>query len=103
MTGYIVLINGAVIAWRFQSQKTVTLSITEAEYSAIVKVCCKILFICAILLFMRVFVEYPIIVHVDNVEAIFLSENTSASQRTKHIHVHNHFICDYVEDGTVQI
>ena len=29
MTGYIVIINGAVIAWNSRSQKTVTLSTTE--------------------------------------------------------------------------
>ena len=72
VTGYIVLINGAVIAWRFQSQKTVTLSITEAEYSTITEVCCEILFIRDILLFMRFVVEYTIIVHVDNIGEIFL-------------------------------
>ena len=40
---------------------------------------------------------------VNNVGAIFLSENTSVSQRTKHIDMCNHFICDYVEYGTVEI
>ena len=35
VTGYIVLINGAVIAWSPQSQKTVTLYVTESEYSSI--------------------------------------------------------------------
>ena len=32
VTGYIVIINGAVIAWHSQSQKIVTISITETEY-----------------------------------------------------------------------
>ena len=39
------------------------------------EVCCEILFISAILLFMGVYVEYTIIVHIDNVGAILLSEN----------------------------
>ena len=81
MTGSIVLINGSVIAWSLQIQKTVTLSVIESEYSSITKVCCKILFIREILLFMGVVVEYSIIVHIDNVGAILLSDNTSASQR----------------------
>ena len=42
---YIVLINVSVVTWSFRSQKTVTLSVTEAKYSAITEVCCKILFI----------------------------------------------------------
>ena len=52
---------------------------------------------------MGVVVGYPIIVHVDNIGYIFLSEKVSAYQRTKHIDVRHHFICDYVEDGTVKI
>ena len=77
VTGYIVLINKEVIAWRLQNQKTVTLSVIEAKYSTIMEVYCKILFFHAILLFMRVVVEYPITIYVDNIGAIFLSENTS--------------------------
>ena len=57
MTGYIVLINRAVIAWCLRSQKTFTLSVTEVEYSPIIGVRCEILFIRAILLFMRVVVK----------------------------------------------
>ena len=32
VTGYIIIINGAVIAWSQLSQKIVTLSVAEAEY-----------------------------------------------------------------------
>ena len=52
---------------------------------------------------MGVVVEYPITVHADNVGDIFLSDNTSVSQRMKHIYVRNHFIREYVEDITVKI
>ena len=37
--GYIILINGVVIACCSQIQKTVTLSVSEAVYSAITEVC----------------------------------------------------------------
>ena len=94
VTGYIVLINGAVINWRSRSQKTVTLSGIDSEYSEITEVCCEILFIRAILLFMGFVVELSINVHVDNVGAIFLSENKLVSQRTNHIYVRHHFIRD---------
>ena len=52
---------------------------------------------------MAVVVEYPITMQVDNIGAIFLSENTSIYQQTKHIDVRCHFIRDYVEDGIVKI
>ena len=75
-TGYIFIINRAIINWNSQSQKTVTLSVTEDEYSAITEVCCEILFVHEILLFMGVVAEYLITAHVDNVGVIFLSNNT---------------------------
>ena len=52
---------------------------------------------------MGVFVEYPIIVHIDNFGYIFLLENTLVSQRMMHIDVNHHFIWYYVEDGTLKI
>ena len=74
LTGYIVIINRVVIAWRSWIQKAVTLSVIEAEYSAITEVCYEILFMCAILLFMGVVDEYPIMVLIDNVGAVLISE-----------------------------
>ena len=83
VTGYIAIINGEVIAWYSRIQKKVTLSVTEAEYSAITELCCRIIFIRDILLFMGVVFEYPIILHVDNIGAIFLPYNTSSSAITQ--------------------
>ena len=44
VTGYIIITNGSVIDWCQLSHKTATLFVTEAKYSAIMEVCCKILF-----------------------------------------------------------
>ena len=56
----------------------------------------KLLFVHAILLFMGFHVEKPIIMHVYNVGAIFILDNTLLSQQKNHIDVRHHFICDYV-------
>ena len=45
----------------------------------------------------------PVIVHCDNVGAIFLGNNAKLSARTKHIDVKYHFIREHVVDGTVEI
>ena len=76
---------------------------TESEYPEIKEVCCEILFVIVILLFNKVVVEYPIIVHVDKIGDIFLLEKPSVSQWTKHINVRHHLMCNYVEDGAVQL
>jgi hypothetical protein len=39
---------------------------------------------------------------VDNVGAIYLSNNFSLGQRTKHIDIRHHFVREFVEDGIIK-
>ena len=48
-------------------------------------------------------VKLTIIVQVDNVGAIFMAENLTTSQRTKHVDIHYHFVREFVEDGFIRI
>ena len=48
-------------------------------------------------------VELPIMVHVDNIGAIFMAENMQVSQRTKHIDTRLRFVNQYVDDGFIKI
>jgi hypothetical protein len=52
---------------------------------------------------MGIKVKLPIVIIVDNMGAIFMAENVSVSQRTKHIDLRARFINQYVEDGFVKI
>ena len=45
------MISWLVISYQSQSHKTVALSVTEAEYSEIMEICCELLFIYEILFF----------------------------------------------------
>jgi len=103
VTGFVIYVMGALIAWRSRGQKSVTLSSSEAEYVALSEVCTEIMFMKQILDFLKVEVKLPIVVHVDNVGAIYLASNATTSQRTRHIDVRYHFVRDYVEDGIVKI
>ena len=60
------MINVVEIVCNLQTQKIIKILVTEAEYSAVPELCYLMKKICAIFLFMGVFVEYKIIVHVDN-------------------------------------
>jgi len=52
---------------------------------------------------MKIEVELPIRVNVDNIGAIFLAENQNSSDHTKHVDIRYHFICQYIKDGTIMI
>ena len=52
---------------------------------------------------MNVRMELPITVHVNNVVAIWLSNNRTTSDRTKHIDIRTSFVKEYQEDGKIVI
>jgi len=47
-------------------------------------------------------VEYPIVIEVDNVGAIYMANNHTTSQRTKPVDTRYHFVGNYVEDGILK-
>ena len=63
----------------------------------------EIKFIVQLLHTMNIEVELPITVSVDNVGAIWLSNNRNTNDRTKHIDIRASFVKEYQEDGKIII
>ena len=70
---------------------------------AISEVTMEILYIVGIMKFMNQKISYPIIVHVDNIGAVYLAKNATTGNRTKHIDTRYHFVREYIEDGIVKV
>jgi hypothetical protein len=51
---------------------------------------------------MGVDVKLPIVVRCDNVDAIFMAENSSSGIRTPHIDTRYHFVREHVKDGLIK-
>ena len=83
--------------------ESVVLSTTEADYMALSELVKELKFIVQLLRTMHIEVELPITVHVDNVGAIWLSNNRTTSDRTKHIDIRTSFVIEYQEDGKIII
>ena len=83
--------------------KSVVLSATEAEHMALSEVVKELKFIVQLLQTINITVELPITVHVDNVGAIWLSNNRNTGDRTKHIDIRTAFVKDYQEDRKIII
>lgn len=79
-----------------------TLSSTEAEYFALSEVTKEIIFVKQVLETMGIIIRLPILVKVDNIGAIYLSNNFSLGQRTKHIDIRRHFVREFMEDGILK-
>ena len=103
VTGFIIYFMGAPIFWKSRLQKTVALSSTEAEYYALSEAGKEIKFVIMLLQSMGIELKLPVIINVDNVGAIFMSENQSATARTRHVDARYHFIQEMITDNLIKI
>jgi len=94
---------GIPIAWRSKGQKSVTLSSSEAELVACSEVLKEVVFVDKVLSSLGIKVKKPIVVQVDNQGAIFLANNLTTADSSKHIDVRNKFIHEYVDSGFIKI
>ena len=101
--GYIIYFCEIPIAWISKQMKSVVLSTTEAEYMALSEVVKELKFILQLLQTMNIELELPITVHVDNVGAIWLSNNRTTNNRTKHIDIRTLFVKEYQGDEKIII
>ena len=63
----------------------------------------EILYIARMMEFLDNQVDYPIVVNVDNIGAIYLATTAKTGNRTKHIDTRYHFVREYVEKGILKI
>jgi hypothetical protein len=103
VTGYAIYLNGCLIAWKSKSQRSVTLSSLEAEYVSILEIAKDFLFVKQNLEFANITICYPIIVHVNNIGAIYKAKNGSSSNQTKHINIFYHFVRELIKEGVMKI
>lgn len=101
--GYQLYFCGAPIAWKSKSGKSVTLSSTEAEYFAISEIAKEAIFAKNVIESMGIKMEFPIVINVDNTGAIYIANNYTVGQRTKHIDVRVHFVREFIEDGIIKV
>ena len=101
--GYIIYFCGVSVVWKSKSMKSVVLSTTKAEYVAVSEEVKEIKFLFQMLRSMETKVPLPIKVQVDNVGAIWLANNSSVSERTKHVDLRAHFVRDMIKDQVIEI
>ena len=83
--------------------KSVVLSTTYGEYVAVSEVVKEIKVLYQMLRSMEINVPLLIKVQVDNVGAIWLANNSSVSERTKHVDLMAHFVRDMIKDQVIEI
>jgi hypothetical protein len=100
VTGFIIYLLSVPICCRFKSQKGVTLSSKEAKYFEIFEVIKELKFIYYLLFYLHIKVNLPIVVKMDNIGAIFMSENASTGFRTRHVDTRYHFVREFIKEDS---
>ena len=98
-----MFLQGVLIASKSKSQKIVSLSSSEAEFYACSEAVREVPFVVQILLFLGIPTKLPVKVKVDNIGAIFMSENATSSTRTRHMDMRYRFVAELQKDELVKL
>ena len=104
VSGGVVMCAGGCVAFFSRTQKSVTLSSTEAEYVAMDEGLKEAIFLRYIWNF--IFPDGDVgctTVHEDNVGALHLANNPATTPNSKHIDIRHHFIRERVANGEFRI
>lgn len=101
--GMAFYINGSLVAWSSQKQKTVALSSCEAEFMAATAAACHALWLRALLVEIVGGPAKVVKLFVDNKSSIALMKNPVFHGRSKHIDTRYHFIRECFDGGQVVI
>ena len=103
VSGYVIYVHNVPVCWRSKAQRSVTLSSTEAEWVALSEAVKEVIFLMQLCNSMKIKIQLPVEVRVDNVGAIFMSKNVTTTSRTKHVDIRSKYVREYVEDGIIKI
>ena len=102
-TGYYFALNasGPPISWKSRKQPTVALSSCEAEYMALSAATQEILYLIKVMKDLKIQVN-PVILS-DSQSALYLVQNPTNHNRTKHIDIRYHFVREKYASGIVDL
>ncbi|GJR40193.1 ribonuclease H-like domain-containing protein, partial [Tanacetum coccineum] len=98
-SGYCVFLGNNLLSWSAKCQHTISRSSAEAEYRGVANVVAETAWLHNLLRELHSPLSTATLVYCDNVSAVYMSANPVQHQRTKHIEIDIHFVCDMVTAG----
>ncbi|GMJ08316.1 cysteine-rich RLK (RECEPTOR-like protein kinase) 8 [Hibiscus trionum] len=100
-SGYCVFIGGNLVSWKNKTQNVVSRSSVEAEYRAMAKSVCEIIWVYQLLDEIGIKVSVLAKLWCDNQAAIHIASNLVFHERTKHVEIDCHFIREKIQQGLI--
>jgi hypothetical protein len=103
ISGYVLILNGAAIAWATRKQRSTALSTAEAEYISLSEAARQVKWTLSLLAQLEYHSSTPITLFSDSEGASSIASATVDHKRTKHIDIDYHFVRHHVLNGLLDI
>ena len=102
-SGYVFQIGRSTVSWSSRKQATVAKSSTEAEYVALSLATQETVWLRRLMEDLGKHLDAPTTIYEDNQGAIELAKNAKYHNRTKHIDICHHFVCERVVSNEIRV
>lgn len=99
VTGFCVFLGTSLVSWKSKKQSVVSRSSTEAEYRSLALATCELIWLHQLLRDLHISVTSIAKLFCDNKSAIHIAMNPVFHERTKHIDIDCHTVCDQLKAG----
>jgi hypothetical protein len=96
-------LGSAMISWQSRKQSSIALSTTEAEYIAACSASCEAIWLQKSLIDLFDLEVEVIVILCGNQSCIKMIENPVFHDKSKHIEIRYHYICDMVQRGAIKL
>ncbi|XP_062005604.1 uncharacterized mitochondrial protein AtMg00810-like [Rosa rugosa] len=102
-SGYLMYLGSNLISWCSKKQTTIARSSAESEYRSLAHACADTMWLGYLLYELGANIQFPVLLHCDNLSTTYMASNPIFHARTKHIELDYHYVREKVAIGSHRV